>query len=74
MRLDEYIKKNHKSIREFSAKVGLKHRNVEMWGRGERLPRPFDAKKIIEATNGVVDGSDFYSARIEYLEKEMKIR
>ena len=45
-----------------------------MWGRGERLPRPFDAKKIIEATNGVVDGSDFYSARIEYLEKEMKIR
>ena len=60
MRLDEYIKQNHKSIREFSAKVGLKHRNVEMWGRGERLPRPFDAKKIIEATNGVVDGSDFY--------------
>ena len=41
-----------------------------MWCRGERLPRPLDAEKIIIATDGLVNGYDFYLARLEFIKKE----
>ena len=70
MRLIDWIKQNNYNIRSFSKEFGLNHRNVEMWCRGERQPRPTDAEKIIVATNNLVNGEDFYNQRIYFLKKQ----
>lgn len=60
MKLREYIKSNGMTIRGFSKKHNLNHRNVEMWCRGERMPNYKDAFTIFNATENVVTGHDFY--------------
>ena len=64
MKLKEYIKANGYNYRSFGKAIGISFRNVEMWSRGERLPRWQDAERIFEFTNNQVTGSDLYEQQI----------
>ena len=70
MNLYEWIKNNDYDTRSFAEKYGLNVRNIQMWARGERMPRLQDAKKIIDATNDEVNGKDFYIAGLNYYERK----
>lgn len=57
------------SLPEYIARVGdvaaanlfgVKRRTVESWRRGERVPRPSQANKIVRLTGGEVDFSSIY--------------
>jgi|TARA_R100000697_G_scaffold27365_1_gene36083 hypothetical protein len=72
MRLRDWIDNNYKSIRSFALDIGLKHRNIEMWCRGERKPNHREAEIIFEFTNNEVTGHDFYLEKIKHSKKEKK--
>ena len=72
MRLKEYIKSNGYNYRTFASAIGINFRNIEMWSRGERLPRWKDAKRIFEFTNNEVTGQDLYDEQIQRNETEIQ--
>ena len=72
MRLKEYIKSNGYNYRTFASAIGINFRNIEMWSRGERLPRWKDAKRIFEFTNNEVTGQDLYDEQIQRQETEIQ--
>ena len=65
LRLIDYIKQNNLNYRSFAKLIGTSHRNVEMWARGERMPRWGDAEKIFNHTNKQVTGQDLYEEQIQ---------
>ncbi len=72
MRLKEYIKSNGYNYRTFASAIGINFRNIEMWSRGERLPRWKDAKRIFEFTNNEVTGQDLYDEQIQRQETNLQ--
>lgn len=72
MRLKEYIKSNGYNYRTFAKAIDINFRNIEMWSRGERLPRWQDAKRIFEFTNGEVTGQDLYEEQIQRKETDLQ--
>ena len=60
MRLSDYITQHGDS--ECSKRFGVKERTVASWRRGERTPRPAQARKIISGSGGDVSMSDIYAA------------
>ena len=66
MRLKEYIKSNGYNYRTFASAIGINFRNIEMWSRGERMPRWQDAEKIFNFTKGEVTGHDLYEKQIQF--------
>tara|TARA_R100001015_G_C4603808_1_gene158788 strand:+ start:251 stop:481 length:231 start_codon:yes stop_codon:yes gene_type:complete len=64
MKLKEYIKSNGYNYRSFGKAIGISWRNIEMWSRGERLPRWEDAEKIFLFTENQVTGTDLYAQQI----------
>ena len=72
MRLKEYIKSNGYNYRTFAKAIDINFRNIEMWSRGERLPRWQDAKRIFEFTNGEVTGHDLYEEQIQRKEASLQ--
>lgn len=64
MKLKEYIKSNGYNYRSFGKAIGISWRNIEMWSRGERLPRWEDAEKIFCFTENQVTGTDLYEQQI----------
>lgn len=72
MRLKQYIKSNGYNYRSFAEILGTSHRNVEMWARGQRLPRWEDAKKIFIATDNQVTGTDLYEEQIQRKKTELQ--
>ena len=65
MRLKKWIKSNNHNYRSFATLIGTSHRNVEMWARGQRLPRSKEAEKIFTITNNEVTGTDLYEEQIQ---------
>lgn len=65
MRLISYIKQNGFNIKSFAREIGTSHRNMEMWARGERMPRWKEAEKIFIYTNNAVTGHDLYEEQIQ---------
>ena len=65
MRLKKWIKSNNYNYRSFAKLIDTSHRNVEMWARGQRLPRCKDAEKIFLITNNEVTGTDLYEEQIQ---------
>ena len=49
--------------REAARLFGVSVRAVESWRRGERVPRPETAARIVKATKGRVDYSGCYATR-----------
>ena len=65
MKLKEYIKSNGHNYRTFAKLLNTSHRNVEMWARGQRLPRYKEAEKIFLITNNQVTGNDLYEQQTQ---------
>ena len=72
MHFKKYIKSIGFNYRSFAKLIGTSHRNVEMWARGQRLPRAKDAKKIFIVTNNQVTGSDLYEKQIQRQETDLQ--
>ena len=70
MQLKDYIYEQGMSIRGFSRRANLNHRNVETWVRGERIPNVKAIQKIYDFTEGRVTISDFYGANVKHREKK----
>ncbi len=60
MKLSEYIA--NQGDERCGELFGVKVRTIGSWRRGERTPRPAQARKIVEATSGVVTMSEIYAA------------
>ena len=58
MRLTDYIKEHGDAA--CAATFGVKERTTASWRRGERTPRPEQARRIVVATGGTVSMSDIY--------------
>ena len=65
MRLADWIKNNGYNCRSFAKLIKSSHRNVEVWARGERMPRYDVAERIFIATNYEVTGHDLYQEQIQ---------
>ena len=65
MKLKEYIKSNGHNYRTFAKLLNTSHRNVELWARGQRLPRDKEPEKIFLITNNQVTGNDLYEQQIQ---------
>ena len=48
------------SLVELAAKIGVTFNSVARYERGERVPRPAIMERIVRATAGRVQPSDFY--------------
>ncbi|MDE3023456.1 MAG: hypothetical protein KGI54_16675 [Pseudomonadota bacterium] len=59
MRLAEYIKKHGDA--HCAAMWGVKVRTTAGWRRGERTPRPAQARLIVSTTGGEVSLAEIYS-------------
>ena len=62
MTLSEYIK--HKGDAEAARILGIKIRTAASWRRGERMPRPEQARRIVSLTGGEVSLADIYAERL----------
>ena len=60
MTLIEYIRREGDSA--CAVLFGVKLRTIGSWRRRERIPRPSQARQIVEATAGVVTMGEIYSA------------
>jgi transposase len=65
MKLRDYLKKNHMSIKEFAKNTGLPYHTVYSWlydrREGERrIPGSKNMRIIIGETKGKVKANDFY--------------
>ena len=62
MTLDDYLHKHRLPLRVFAEQLGASINAVHHWRKGQRMPRPAMAAKIIEITGGAVTLPDLYSA------------
>jgi len=60
MTLSEFIDRHGDS--ECASKWGISERAVASWRRGERTPRPDQAKRIIAASGGVLSWDAIYGS------------
>ena len=68
MTLDEYLKLNEMSVREFARLIDRPHQTVSRWVRGENDISLRDAYRVLVVTDGVVCPTDFMK---EYEERSM---
>ena len=66
MHLKDFIKLHGYNYKSFALETKLHPRSVEMWSRGERMPRWQDAEKIFNFTKGEVTGHDLYEKQIQF--------
>jgi transcriptional regulator with XRE-family HTH domain len=59
MTLAEYLKSTGERPAQFAARIGVSRQNVSRWVAGKNLPRVAEIKRIVEATDGKVDGNSF---------------
>lgn len=59
MNLAAWIKQ-HTSVAAFAKAIEAPQTSVYYWISGERIPRPAAMKRIVAATGGAVQASDFY--------------
>lgn len=60
MKLEEWIEKNNKSMKQVADDLGCNYEDVRRYCAGEVIPRPDRMQKIMEYTNGEVQPNDFY--------------
>lgn len=44
-----------------AARIGVKPRTVASWRRGERMPRPDQARRLVDLSDGALTWSDVYA-------------
>lgn len=59
MKLNEYLKTNKISNREFAKMIGVHEFSIPRYRKGRSIPSLSTLVKIREATNGQVDAEDF---------------
>ena len=59
MKLDEYLKANKISNRDFAKKIGVHEFSIPRYRREKSIPSLQTLVKIREATSGQVDAEDF---------------
>ncbi len=66
MTLSEYLRSTKTTYEAFAQKADLGHaRNVQRYAKGLRHPRPPVARRIVEASEGMVTFEDLYSSNAE---------
>jgi len=64
MTLREYLASTKIADDAFAARVDASEGAVRKWKSGERIPRPEQMARIVEATAGQVTATDFYAAAV----------